>query len=193
MRPAPAPVPWPCMPPPSSCARRACPRHRSSNACRLLPVSTRPAPDRAPLRHMLTPARMTCGALPPHGARRRVAAALHETAAMKPLVLAIALALVVPAAAAAQAPAPQAAAAAPATPAWVEKSNADAQVLIAAQAKFQPEGFSFFGIPGYDDKVADLGPGNGERFRAAVAEAKATLEQKLQAERDPNVCQDLQI
>src|SRR3546814_3015285 len=54
-------------------------------------------------------------------------------------------------------PAPQAATAAPATPAWVEKSNAGAQVLIAAQAKFQPEGFSFFGIPGYDDKVADLG------------------------------------
>src|SRR3546814_10400785 len=74
--------------------------------------------------------------------------------------------------------------AAPATPAWVEKSNADAQVLIAAQAKFQPEGFSFFGIPGYDDKVADLGPDNGERFRAAMADAKATLEKKMQAEQD---------
>src|SRR5690606_29399807 len=75
----------------------------------------------------------------------------------------------------------------------VEKSNADAQVLIAAQAKFQPEGFSFFGIPGYDDKVADLGPNNGERFRAAMTDAKAALEKKLQAERDPNVRQDLQI
>ncbi|HEY9541819.1 MAG TPA: DUF885 domain-containing protein [Luteimonas sp.] len=112
---------------------------------------------------------------------------------MKPLVLAIALALTLPVAASAQAPAPQAATAAPATPAWVEKSNADAQVLIAAQAKFQPEGFSFFGIPGYDDKVADLGPDNGERFRAAMADAKATLEKKLQAEHDPNVRQDLQI
>src|SRR3546814_1010282 len=53
--------------------------------------------------------------------------------------------------------------------------------------------FSFFGIPGYDDKVADLGPDNGERFRAAMADAKATLEKKLQAEHDPNVRQDLQI
>src|SRR5690606_24820618 len=112
---------------------------------------------------------------------------------MKPLVLAIALALALPAAAPARTPAPQPAAAAPATPAWVEKSNADAQVLIAAQAEFQPEGFSFFGIPGYDDKVADLGPGNGKRFRAAMADAQAELEKKLQAERDPNVRQDLQI
>ncbi|MFC3716393.1 DUF885 domain-containing protein [Luteimonas soli] len=111
---------------------------------------------------------------------------------MKPLVLAIVLALATPAALA-QAPATPTASATPASPAWVEKSNADAQVLIAAQAKFQPEGFSFFGIPGYDDKVSDLGPGNGKRFRAAMADAKATLEQKLQAERDPNVRQDLQI
>ncbi|HZW17180.1 MAG TPA: DUF885 domain-containing protein [Luteimonas sp.] len=111
---------------------------------------------------------------------------------MKTLALAIALALAAPAAIA-QAPATPTAAATPATPAWVEKSNADAQVLVAAQAQFQPEGFSFFGIPGYDDKVADLRPGNGERFRAAVADAKATLEQKLQVERDPNVRQDLQI
>src|SRR3546814_20094613 len=112
---------------------------------------------------------------------------------MKPLVLAISLALILPVAASAQAPAPQAATAAPATPAWVEKSNADAQVLIAAQAKFQPASFSFFGIPGYDDKVADLGPDNGERFREAMAAAKATLEQKLQAEHDPTVRQALQI
>jgi hypothetical protein len=112
---------------------------------------------------------------------------------MKPLVLAIAFALALPAAVSAQAPAPQPASAAATTPAWVQKSNADAQVLIAAQAQFQPEGFSFFGIPGYDDKVADLGPDNGKRFRAAMADAKAKLEAKLQVERDPNVRQDLQI
>ncbi len=113
---------------------------------------------------------------------------------MKPIVLAIALALTLPAAASAQAPAPQqAAAAAPAVPAWVRKSNADAQVLIDAQAAFQPEGFSFFGIPGYDDKVADLGPDTGKRFRAAMTDAKAKLQAMLQTERDPNVRQDLQI
>jgi hypothetical protein len=112
---------------------------------------------------------------------------------MKPLVLAIAFALALPAAVSAQAPSPQPASAAVATPAWVQTSNADAQVLVAAQAQFQPEGFSFFGIPGYDDKVADLGPDNGKRFRAAMADAKSKLEAKLQVERDPNVRQDLQI
>ncbi|HVI59690.1 MAG TPA: DUF885 domain-containing protein [Luteimonas sp.] len=112
---------------------------------------------------------------------------------MKPLVLAIALALTLPAAASAQAPAPQATATAPAVPAWVATSNKDAQVLIDAQAAFQPEGFSFFGIPGYDDKVADLGPDNGKRFRAAMADAKAKLQTMLQTERDPNVRQDLEI
>src|SRR3546814_13835316 len=110
---------------------------------------------------------------------------------MKPLVLAISLALILPVAASAQAPAPQAATAAPATPAWVEKSNADAQVLLAAQAKFQPEGFSFFGIPGYAAKVADLGPDNGERFRAAMAGAKATLEKTVKAEAATQVRQDM--
>src|SRR3546814_13688162 len=38
-----------------------------------------------------------------------------------------------------------------------------------------------------------LGPDNGERFRAAMAAAKAALEKKLQAEHDPSVRQDLQI
>src|SRR3546814_2405657 len=86
------------------------------------------------VRTMLTSTRVTCGALPARGARRRVATAFHETDTMKPLVLAIALALTLPVASSAQAPAPKAATAAPATPAWVEQSNADAQVLIAAQA-----------------------------------------------------------
>ena len=41
--------------------------------------------------------------------------------------------------------------------------------------------------------MSDLGPDNGKRFRAAMAEAKSALQAKLQAERDPNVRQDLQI
>src|SRR3546814_12061127 len=65
------------------------------------------------VRTMLTRTRVTCGALPARGARRRVAPAFHETDTMKPLVLAIALALTLPVAASAQAPAPQAATAAP--------------------------------------------------------------------------------
>jgi uncharacterized protein (DUF885 family) len=112
---------------------------------------------------------------------------------MKPLALALALtlALAVPLSASAQTPAP--AAAAKTAPEWVNTSNRYAQILLEAQLRFQPEGASFFGIPGYDDKIADLGPDNAARFRKATAEARAKLQEKLQLERDPNVRQDLEI
>jgi uncharacterized protein (DUF885 family) len=110
-----------------------------------------------------------------------------------PLSLAVALVLglsgpVVPAAFAADAPA-----AAPASPAWVARSNEFAQILLKAQAPFAPEEASFFGIPGYDEQVYDLKPKVGERFRAAMAQAKVELAAKLAVEKDPNVRQDLQI
>ncbi|MGH8025834.1 MAG: DUF885 domain-containing protein, partial [Pseudoxanthomonas sp.] len=110
---------------------------------------------------------------------------------MKPLVLAIALALSAPLPAFAQAAAP--AAQTKPAPAWVETSNRNAQILLQAQAPFQPEYASFFGIPGYDDQVADLGPDNPKRYREATAKAKAELRTKLQLERDANVRQDLEI
>jgi uncharacterized protein (DUF885 family) len=111
-----------------------------------------------------------------------------------PLSLAVVLALglsipAAPVARAADAPA----ATAPATPAWVARSNGFSQILLKAQAPFAPEEASFFGIPGYDDQVYDLKPKVGERFRAAMAQAKAELQGKLAVEKDPNVRQDLQI
>lgn len=118
---------------------------------------------------------------------------------MKPIALAVALALAAPALSLA-APAQAAAAAQPAAkpavkpvPAWVEQSNQYTQILIKAQADFSPEGFSFFGIPGYDDKVTDLRPGVNERYRAAMLKARAQLQEKLAVERNANVRQDLQI
>ncbi|WP_454828281.1 DUF885 domain-containing protein [Pseudoxanthomonas wuyuanensis] len=115
---------------------------------------------------------------------------------MKPLVLAVALALSAPLPALAQAAAAAAPAAttAPApSPAWVQKSNQYAQILLNAQAPFQPEFASFFGVPGYDDQVADLGPDNARRFREATAKAQSELQAKLATERDANVRQDLEI
>ena len=111
-----------------------------------------------------------------------------------PLSLAVALAigLSVPAAPSAHA-ADAPAASAPASQAWVARSNAFAQILLKAQAPFAPEQASFFGIPGYDDQVFDLKPKVDERFRAAMAQAKAELAAKLAVEKDPNVRQDLQI
>ena len=114
---------------------------------------------------------------------------------MKPLVLAIALALLAPAFAtpAATPAARPAAAAAPAAPAWIATSNRYADILLRAQAQSAPENASAIGLPGYDDKVSDLGPGYAARDRAALAAARTQLQQALAGERDANVRQDLQI
>ncbi|GAA4789985.1 DUF885 domain-containing protein [Lysobacter hankyongensis] len=117
---------------------------------------------------------------------------------MKPFALAFAIAgalaasLSVHAAPAAPQPSTNTTAARP-VPAWVAASNAHARILLDAQLRFQPESATFFGVPGYDDKVADLGPDNGARFRKAIGDARAALQEKLQLERDPNVRQDLEI
>ena len=118
----------------------------------------------------------------------------------KPLTLAIALSLTLatgaPMLAQAAQPAAKSTAAKPAAkpaPAWVATSNEYANILLKAQAEFAPEGMSFFGVPGYDDRVADLKPQNPERFRAATAKARDELKAKLAVERDPNVRQDLEI
>jgi len=81
----------------------------------------------------------------------------------------------------------------PAPPSWVAQSNAAAQPLLKVLGDFQPEFASFVGLPGYDDKVVDLKPGHNERERAAFAAARGTLQKKLDAEKDPNVQQDLKI
>ncbi len=113
---------------------------------------------------------------------------------MKPLALAVALALLAPLPALAQAPAAKPAAAAPKPAlAWVTTSNEYAQILLKAQAEFAPEQMSFFGVPGYDERVADLKPNVSERFRTATAKAHDELKAKLAVERDMNVRQDLEI
>jgi Bacterial protein of unknown function (DUF885) len=78
-------------------------------------------------------------------------------------------------------------------PGWVRQSDTYAQELLQAQFSFQPETATLLGVPGFDDKVADLGPRNGERFRRAMTAARAGLQRQLLQERDPNLRQDLQI
>ncbi|HEV7672093.1 MAG TPA: DUF885 domain-containing protein [Thermoanaerobaculia bacterium] len=85
------------------------------------------------------------------------------------------------------------AAGAPAKPAWVEKSDKNAQVLIDLLARFAPEGASMFGVDGYDDKITDLTPGFFERQMTATKGAVAELEKRLAGETDPDVRQDLEI
>ncbi|WHZ19660.1 MAG: hypothetical protein OJF55_001809 [Rhodanobacteraceae bacterium] len=78
-------------------------------------------------------------------------------------------------------------------PAWVVKSNGYAQVLLKVLAEFNPEFASRFGLPGYDDKVIDLKPDVGQRSRAALAQARDTLQGDLAKTSDANVREDLEI
>jgi len=79
------------------------------------------------------------------------------------------------------------------SPAWIERSNTDAKVVLDVMAKFNPEFASQIGVPGYDDKVVDLKPDVDARQRAAMVDAKGKLEKMLASEKDENVRQDLQI
>lgn len=87
----------------------------------------------------------------------------------------------------------QPAPAAKAPPAWVQKSNADAQGLLKVMAQFSPEMASSLGLPGYDAKVADLKPKVDERMRAALTQARDDLRKELASETDPDVRSDLEI
>ena len=111
------------------------------------------------------------------------------------LFLATSLALLESSVAVAQAApaAKPAAGPAKAAPAWVDKSNEYTQILVSAQAPLQPEQASFFGIPGFDDQVFDFGPGYAQRFRDAIAKARAEVVAKAAKETDPNVKQDIAI
>ncbi|MFL5456613.1 MAG: DUF885 domain-containing protein [Myxococcales bacterium] len=75
----------------------------------------------------------------------------------------------------------------------IERSNANAQVLLAVQAKFFPEQASRAGVAGLDDRITDLTAGHEERYRQADREALAELRARLDRERDPLVAQDLRI
>jgi hypothetical protein len=78
-------------------------------------------------------------------------------------------------------------------PAWIEKSNKNAQVLLDATAKFGPEGASQTGLAEYDGMVTDLLPGINERSRAALVGARDELVKRAVLEADPQVHQDLEI
>ena len=78
-------------------------------------------------------------------------------------------------------------------PAWIVKSDANADVLLKAFARFSPEGAGQIGVSGLDEQVLDLQPRLYERRDAATREALAELERRRPAETDPLVRQDLDI
>ncbi|MDI1336827.1 MAG: DUF885 domain-containing protein [Lacunisphaera sp.] len=78
-------------------------------------------------------------------------------------------------------------------PAWIAKSNANAQVLVDGIAKLSPEFAGRLGVKGYDDKIADLAPGAEDRTRAMLTTARDELAKRALSETDPRVRQDLEI
>ncbi|AGY60689.1 DUF885 domain-containing protein [Gloeobacter kilaueensis] len=79
------------------------------------------------------------------------------------------------------------------TPAWVQRSNEDARVLLAVLARFDPEESAAFGVEGIDERISDLSSGVDEQRIKARTEAAGTLKKRLAAEKDPQVRQDLEI
>jgi hypothetical protein len=78
-------------------------------------------------------------------------------------------------------------------PEWIQRSNAIAEILLGVQARFLPELASRYGVERVDDQILDLKPGHGERYRAALRDAIATIETRGGAETDPRVRRDVAI
>jgi uncharacterized protein (DUF885 family) len=78
-------------------------------------------------------------------------------------------------------------------PAWVAKSNQNAQLLIDIQARYSPEAASRNGAAGLDDKITVLSADRRKLERRDWAEAQKELQTRLAAEKDPLVRQDLEI
>jgi len=78
-------------------------------------------------------------------------------------------------------------------PAWVAKSNQNAQLLLDIRARYGPEGAAAAGTTGLDEMVAVITPDRPERIRADLRAAGKELQSRLASEPDPLVRQDLQI
>jgi len=78
-------------------------------------------------------------------------------------------------------------------PAWVARSNRNAQILIDIDSKYAPEDASEGGVQGLDDQITVLSPDRHEKVRADLVKARTQLQANLAAEKDPLVRQDLEI
>ena len=82
---------------------------------------------------------------------------------------------------------------APATPDWIETSNAYTQKLIDFEAGFYPEGASQAGYEQYDGLTFDLSADSTERYVAGARELRAEFAAAMASETNPFVKQDLAI
>src|SRR5262249_54350283 len=78
-------------------------------------------------------------------------------------------------------------------PAWVAKSNQNAQVLLEVMARYSPESAGQYGVTGLDEQIFDIKPNSRERQKRDTIAAEKALAARLKTEKDPLVRQDLQI
>ena len=81
----------------------------------------------------------------------------------------------------------------PAPPAWIARSNENAQILLTLNAKYRTEGAARQGVSGLDEAVTQLPANRRESLKADTRAALDELRKRLTAEKDPLVAQDLQI
>jgi uncharacterized protein (DUF885 family) len=82
---------------------------------------------------------------------------------------------------------------APSQPAWVAKSNQNAQVLLKIMAQYSPEDAGELGVQGMDDRITIPAPDRPEKVRRDTNQAVKELQSRLASEKDPLVKQDLEI
>ena len=78
-------------------------------------------------------------------------------------------------------------------PAWVARSNQNAQILIHIDSKYSPEAASRRGVQGLDDQITEFSADRPEKLRADFVKAREQLQVKIAIEKDPLVRQDLEI
>jgi uncharacterized protein (DUF885 family) len=80
-----------------------------------------------------------------------------------------------------------------AEPAWVSKSNTNAQFLLLKLAKYFPETASDLGVDGFDEQISDYSRDQFEFQNADSLAAITELQRRLAGETDRRVKQDLEI
>jgi len=78
-------------------------------------------------------------------------------------------------------------------PAWVERSNQNAQLLLKIQERYSPEQASRTGVRGLDDQISIPSIDRPAQMRRDREQALVELHKRLAAEQDPLVRQDLEI
>ena len=76
---------------------------------------------------------------------------------------------------------------------WVEESNTNTDMVMQAQAKFQPEPVSALGIEAADTEIIDLKANLYERSQADTLQLIQVLEERKKTTENPRVTQDIDI